>query len=529
LVSGERDESGNQAGGAAAGLKDPALPFPCEQSEIFPCRGGMVLYPANVNRLNQAALGSPRRTLPKVPSGIQGLDEVLRGGLPRGRSTLVCGGAGCGKSLLGIEFLVRGIVKYGDPGVYVAFEETADELAENVRSLGFDLPRLIKRKQLAIDYVRVERSEIEETGEYDLGGLFVRLQHSIDSIRAKRVVLDTVEMLFAGLQNASILRAELRRLFRWLKDKKVTSIVTGERGEGSLTRYGLEEYVADCVILLDHRVTEQISTRRLRVVKYRGSAHEADEHPFLLDENGVSVVPVTSLGLTHTAAVSRISSGVPQIDAMLGKKGYYRGSSVLVAGTAGTGKSSLAAAFVNRASLHGETCIYFSFEESKHQILRNMKSIGIDLSRHIGKGSLRMESVRPTSIGLEGHLASIHNIVLSCRPSVVVIDPITNLISIGERSAVKSMLTRLIDFFKVEKITALFTNLTSGGSNQESTGEGISSLMDTWIVLRDTEKAGKRVFTMCVLKSRGMEHSHEVREFQLSRKGIRIGNSAFAL
>ena len=374
---------------------------------------------------------STNRSLPKAPTGIQGLDELTRGGLPRGRPTLVCGSAGCGKTVLGIEFLVRGATQFDEPGVLMAFEETAEELTENVRSLGFDLDELVRQKKLALDYVRIERSEIEETGEYDLEGLFVRLGHAIDSIGAKRVVLDTIEALFAGLSNTAILRAELRRLFRWLKQKGVTAIITGERGEGTLTRHGLEEYVSDCVIVLDHRITEQISTRRLRIVKYRGSLHGSDECPFLIDENGLSVLPVTSLGLRHAASNERISSGVARLDAMLGGGGYYRGTSVLVSGTAGTGKTSLAAHFVDAACRRDERVLYMAFEESEGQFVRNMRSIGFDMEPWVQRGLLRFEAARPTLYGLEMHLATMHKQIVEFQPRVVIIDPLTNFTSVG--------------------------------------------------------------------------------------------------
>jgi circadian clock protein KaiC len=406
--------------------------------------------------------------LPKCPTGIQGLDEVTGGGLPAGRPTLVCGFAGCGKTLLAIEFLVRGATRFGEPGVFMAFEETAEELAQNVRSLGFDLNELAGRKLLDIDYVRIERSEIEETGEYDLEGLFVRLGHAIDSIGAKRVVLDTIEVLFGGLTDAAILRSEIRRLFRWLKDKGVTAIVTGERGRDTLTRYGLEEYVSDCVILLDHRVTEQVSTRRLRVVKYRGSSHGTNEFPFLITDTGISVVPITSAGMDHIASTERVSTGVAGLDGMLGGKGFFRGTSALVSGTSGTGKTSLAAHFASAACDRGERCLFFSFEESQGQIIRNLRSIGLDLQPWVDRGLLRIQAARPTLHGLEMHLALMHKLVREFEPMVVVVDPISSFIAAGTQTEAGSMLIRMIDFFKQRRITALFTNLTHRGGR---TGE----------------------------------------------------------
>jgi circadian clock protein KaiC len=475
---------------------------------------------AKLRALNQGdVVGMP---LPKTPTGIQGLDEITFGGLPKGRPTLVCGSAGCGKTLLSMEFLVHGATEFNEPGVFIAFEETEEDLRKNVASLGYDLKELTNRNKLVVDYVHIERSEIEETGEYDLAGLFVRLGYAIDLIGAKRVVLDTVEAIFASLPNPMILRAELRRLFRWLKDKGVTAIITGERGDGTLTRQGLEEYVSDCVILLDHRTREQISTRRLQIVKYRGSTHGTNEYPFLIDEDGISVLPITSLGLLHKASSDRVSSGVPRLDTMLGGKGYFRGASVLVSGTAGTGKSSLAAHFVNAACRRGERCAYFATEESPDLIVRNMRSIGIDLGPWVKKGLLRFDATRPTFHGLEMHLLRMHKLVAETQAKVVVVDPITSYISLGDTLEVKSMLTRLIDFFKAHQITAFFTSLTEGGSALEQSEVGISSLMDTWILLRSIESNGERNRGIWVLKSRGMAHSNQIREFVFTDHGIEL-------
>lgn len=432
-------------------------------------------------------------TLPKAPTGIQGLDEITAGGFPRGRPTLICGSAGAGKTLLAMEFLVRGATEYNEPGVFMAFEETAPELTQNVRSLGFDLDQLAKEKKLLIDCVRIERSEIDETGDYDLEGLFIRLGTAIDAIGAKRVVLDTIENLFAGLQNQGILRAELRRLFRWLKDKGVSAVITAERGEGALTRHGLEEYVSDCVVLLDHRVTDQISTRRLRIVKYRGTAHGTNEYPFLIDEEGFSVLPVTSLGLQHEASEERISSGIPRLDTMLGGEGFYRGTTILVSGTAGTGKTSLAAHFVDAACRRGERCLYFSFEESPGQMVRNMRSIGLNLDQWTRKNLLQFHSSRATFYGLEMHLAIIHKIVQEFEPKVVVIDPVGSLIQAGNRRDAHTMLIRLIDFLKQRGITAFLTNLTSAGDALEKTDVEISSIVDSWLFVRDIELNGSGI------------------------------------
>jgi circadian clock protein KaiC len=460
------------------------------------------------------------RSLPKAPTGIRGLDEITGGGFPRGRPTLICGSAGAGKTLLATEFLVRGAMEYDEPGVFMAFEETATELAQNVRSLGFDLEELEKEKKLIIDFVRIERSEIDETGDYDLEGLFIRLGAAIDAIGAKRVVLDTIENLFAGLQNQGILRGELRRLFRWLKDKGVTAVITAERGEGALTRHGLEEYVSDCVILLDHRVTDQVSTRRLRVVKYRGTAHGTNEYPFLIDEDGFSVLPVTSLGLQHQVSEERISSGVPRLDTMLGGQGFFRGTTILVSGTAGTGKTSLAAHFVDAACRRGERCLYFSFEESPGQLVRNMRSIGLNLEQWSKTNLLQFHSSRATFYGLEMHLAIIHKIVQEFQPKVVVLDPIGSLIQAGNQRDAHTMIIRLIDFLKQRGVTAFLTNLTSGGEALERTDVEISSIVDTWLFMRDIELDGERNRALYVLKSRGMAHSNQLREFLLTERGV---------
>ena len=463
------------------------------------------------------------RSLPKAATGIEGLDQVTGGGLPKGRPTLVCGGAGCGKTLFAMEFLMRGATQFDEPGAFITFEETPEELAANVRSLGFDLDRLIAQEKIALDHVRVEPSEIAETGEFDLEGLFLRLGLAIDSVGAKRVVLDTIESLFAGFGNQALLRAELRRLFRFLKDRGVTAVVTGERGDGQLTRQGLEEYVSDCVILLDNRVNDQISTRRLRIVKYRGTAHGTNEYPFIIDEKGMSVLPVTSLGLNHDVSSERMPSGVPRLDTMLGGKGYFRGSSILVSGTAGTGKTSLAAHFAAETCRRGERCLFLAFEESPSQLFRNMRSIGIELEPYAKKGLLGMHASRPTLYGLEMHLVQIHKLVSEFDPAVVVIDPISNFISGGTSGDTHSMLLRLMDFLKGRRTTAMFTHLASGahaGAAWEGTDVGISSLIDTWLLVRDIELAGERNRGLYVLKSRGMPHSNQIREFVITSRGI---------
>ena len=470
-------------------------------------------------RVTDVTHASPFGELPKMPTGIRGLDEVTRGGLPKGRPTLVCGGPGSGKTLLALTFLVNGATRFNEPGVLMTFEENAQEIANDVASLGFDLPGLIEAKKIAVDYVHVERSEIEETGEYDLEGLFVRLDYAIQTTGARRVVLDTIESLFAGLTNDGILRAELRRLFRWLKDRGMTTVITGERGDGLLTRQGLEEYVTDAVILLDHRVHDQTSTRRLRVVKYRGSHHGTNEYPFLIGTDGISVLPVSSLALQHDAPLERVSSGIARLDLMLSGQGYYRGSTILVSGTAGSGKTSLSAHFLDAACRRGERCLWFLFEESPQQLLRNMRSIGVDLEPWVKAGLLQFHADRPSRHGLETHLVAMHHVVAEFKPAVTVIDPVTNLMTVGTYADVQAMLTRLIDHLKTENVTAMLTSLTPGTIDTDST---ISSLMDTWILLSNTDDGGVYRRGLGVLKSRGMAHSNEVREFVLTDHGLDV-------
>lgn len=463
---------------------------------------------------------SSATSLPKCPTGIQGLDEITGGGLPLGRPTLVCGGAGCGKTLLAAEFLVRGAVQFGEPGVLMAFEETEAELKANVASLGFDLAGLVRRKKLMLDYVHIEPSEIHESGEYDLEGLFVRLNHAIDSIGAKRVVLDTIEALFAGLRNEAILRAELRRLFRWLKVKGVTAVITAERGREQLTRHGLEEYVSDCVILLDHRVTDQIATRNLRVVKYRGALHGTNEFPFLIGDEGISVLPITSLGLNHKISAERIATGIPRLDAMLGGRGFFRGSSILLTGTPGTGKTIVAANFAQAACRRGERTLFFSFEESPNQIIRNMHSIGLRLEPLVKSDLLRFHAARPSLYGLEMHLATMFKEIAEFQPRVVIIDPITSLMDAGTPAECRGMVTRLVDYLKAGQVTTLFTSLTQGGHALQQSEAAMSSLMDSWLLLQDFEGNGERNRVLYVLKARGMAHSNQIREFLISNRGI---------
>jgi circadian clock protein KaiC len=458
--------------------------------------------------------------LAKAPTGIPGLDEVLLGGIPAGRPTLICGAAGCGKTLLGMTFLVNGANRFGEPGLFVSFEETAADLADNVASLGFDVPGLIAAKKLAIDHIHIERSEIEETGEYDLEGLFVRLGYAIDQIGAKRVVLDTIEALFSNLSDEAVLRAELRRLFGWLKDRGLTTIITGERGQDTLTRYGLEEYISDCVILLDNRVQDQVTTRRLRIVKFRGSAHGTNEYPFLLDDQGITVVPLSSAGLGHRISNELVPTGVPGLDAMLGLGGIYRGSSMLISGVSGSGKTILGASFVDAACRRGERCMFFSFEESAELLIRNVGSAGIELQRHVESGLLRFETKRPTSFGFEMHLAHMQRELDRFQPSAVIIDPVTSFR--GPDSEVHALLLRMMDILKTRGITAIFTSLTSSEERTAQSDFGLSSLMDTWVFLVDIESNGERNRGLYALKSRGMSHSNQIREYLLTGEGVKL-------
>jgi circadian clock protein KaiC len=459
--------------------------------------------------------------LKKAPTGIVGLDEVTGGGLPHGRPTLVCGPAGCGKTLLAMEFLVRGITEFDEPGVFVAFEESVGELVQNVASMGFDLERLQAEGKLVVDHVNLNAGEVDENGTWDLEGLFIRLGLAIDEVKAKRVVLDTLETLFGAFTNSSILRSELRRLFAWLKARGVTAVITGERGDGTLTRYGIEEYVSDCVIVLDHRVTAQSSTRRLRVLKYRGTLHGTNEYPFLIGATGISVMPITSLGLEHSVSMDRVSSGVPALDEMLGGTGLYRGSSVLVSGTAGTGKSTVVAQFCAAACSRGERVLYFAFEESSAQIIRNMNSVGIDLAPWVEKGLLEFRCTRPNVLGLEAHLASMQHAVSDFEPDLVVMDPISDLMRLATEVEVAAMLTRQVDYLKSLGVTALFTSLSTG-VDAESNDQHIASLIDTWIINKLAVREGVRSRVLLVLKSRGMAHSHEMRNFVLSNQGITL-------
>ncbi len=473
-----------------------------------------------------AARKATRAQLQKAATGIEGLDEITGGGLPKGRTTLVCGSAGCGKTMFAMEFLVRGARQYGEPGVFVSFEESAEDLAQNVASMGFDLKALSARKKLLIDHIPVVRSEIEETGDYDLEGLFIRLGVAIDSIGAKRVVLDTLEALFGGFTNVGILRAELRRLFAWLKQRGVTAVITGERGDGALTRHGLEEYVSDCVILLDHRVVNQLSARRLRIVKYRGTLHGTDEYPFLIGSNGISVVPITSIRLDHQASSEVVSSGVATLDRNLGAGGFYRASTIMLSGGAGTAKSSIASHFVAESGRRGERSLYVALEESQSEIVRNMTSIGIQLAPLVKAGLLRFHVSRPTAYGLEMHLASIHQIAIEYRPSVVVVDSVTSLLAMGSTAEVTSMIVRLVDFFKMNNVTLVMTALIKADEHTTNTSVNISSLVDTWLALSNAEHEGVRTRTLSVVKARGMGHANQTRQLTISNKGVEIEYAA---
>ncbi|MDP9441365.1 MAG: circadian clock protein KaiC [Actinomycetota bacterium] len=474
---------------------------------------------------NTQSAGSPvgLPELRKTPTGIQGLDEVTGGGLPQGRATLICGAAGCGKTLLAMEFLVRGVTEYGEPGVFVAFEESTADLVANFASLGFDLPAAEAAGLLVLDHVNVERSEMEETGEWDLDGLFLRLAASIDKVGAKRIVIDTIETLFGGFANTAILRSELHRLFAWLKERGMTAVITGERGDGTLSRHGIEEYVSDCVIVLDHRVTEQTSTRRLRILKYRGSLHGTNEYPFLIGETGVSVLPITTRALRHDVSAERVSTGVQRLDAMLGDGGYFKGSTVLTSGTAGTGKSTLAAQFCDASCGRGERAMYFAFEESQAEIIRNMSSVGIDLQQWVDAGLLEFRCSRPSILGLEAHLFSMQKSVDKFTPSVVVMDPVSDFLRVGTGAEVAAMLMRQVDFLKGRGVTALFTSLNADNEPTRA-DQQLASLVDTWLHVKNTEGNGEHNRVLYVLKSRGMAHSNQIREFLLTSRGIELAD-----
>ena len=468
-----------------------------------------------------------KELFPKTPTGISGLDEITDGGFPKGRPVLLCGSAGCGKTLLATQFIVKGISDFNEPGVIMTFEESGKDLALNARSLGFDLDKLQEEKKLRIDHVKIERSEIEETGEYDLEALFIRLNYAIDSVGAKRVVLDTIESLFAGMNDLGLLRAEIRRLFQWLKEKGVTTIITAERGEGSLTRHGLEEYVSDCVILLDFRVIDQIATRRLRIVKYRGSNHGTNEYPFLIENEGIFVIPVTSLKLEHQSSREVVSTGLPELDEMFTKGGVFRGSSILVTGTAGTAKTILAAYFAYASCLRGEPVLYFSFEESPDQFIRNMSSVGLNLKQFVKSKLLYIYASRPSLQGLEMHLLTFHKLMETFNPKTVIIDPISSLITVGSNSEVRAMLVRLMDTLKTKQISAMFTSLTHHQSSlyNDVTVDAVSSLSDTWINVINDIRNNERTRNLLIVKSRGMGHQNDLQQFTITSKGIKFQNT----
>jgi circadian clock protein KaiC len=464
------------------------------------------------------------QSFPKTPTGISGLDEITHGGFPAGRPTLICGNAGCGKTLFAAQFLVKGITEYNEPGVFMSFEETASDLAQNVASLGFDLEKLKSENKLRIDHVRIERAEIEETGEYDLEGLFIRLNHAIDSIGAKRVVLDTVESLFSGMENQALLRSEIRRLFGWLKEKGVTAVITGEKGDGSLTRQGLEEYVSDCVILLDFRVIEQIATRRLRIVKYRGSTHGTNEYPFLIDEEGISVIPITSLQLDYKSPTEIISTGLEALDSLFSGNGIYRAGSTLITGTAGTAKTILASYFALGCCKRGERVLFLSFEESPDQLIRNMAAIGLDFSTAIKSKLLYIHAARPSLQGLETHLLVMNRLLTEIKPRTVIVDPISSLVTVGNSSEVRAMLVRLMDTLKINEINAVFTSLSHSGKSEfnDVTIDAVSSLADTWINLCNEQKDNQRVRELTIVKSRGMGHANSKQQFTITNEGIQF-------
>ncbi|HEV8083186.1 MAG TPA: circadian clock protein KaiC [Chitinophagaceae bacterium] len=477
-------------------------------------------------KTTKGKITTKRNKLLKCPTGIKGFDEITEGGLPKNRTTLVSGNAGSGKTLFGIDFLIKGATDYNEPGILMSFEETEDELYKNVASLNMDLAALVSRKKILLEHVILERKDIQET-DFNLEGIFVRLEEAIDSIGAKRVVLDSLESIFAGITDIGILRLEMKRLFRWLKEKQVTAIVTGEPGQnGSYTRHGMEEYISDCIILLDNRVRDQIATRRIRVIKYRGSRHGTSEYPFVIDDEGLSVIPITSAGLNQPGTDKKVSSGIPSLDKLFKRGlGYTRGSTILASGTAGCGKTSFAGAFALESYKRGEHCLFFSYEESAGQLIQNMKSIGIDFEPAIKKGLLKIVALRPSFLGLEMHLLNVYKLVDSFKPKAVVVDPLTSLVGEGDIREVSSMITRMIDLFKSRGITTFFTSLVSANFQSNTSGEiGVSSLIDTWIVVRmvEEDEGRKRTREVFIVKSRGTNHDSDVHKFIMSEDGIML-------
>jgi circadian clock protein KaiC len=490
-----------------------------KQAKIGP--GNLVCMPKTSRKVKEPDL----HKMDKCPTGITGFDQITEGGLPRNRTTLISGSAGSGKTVLGIDFLINGAAGYNENGVFMSFEESEDELYKGVASLNLDLRGLVLQKKIALECVVLERKDIESSGEFNLEGIFIRLEHAIDSVGAKRVVMDSIESLFAGVENDGILRLEIKRLFRWLKDKKVTAIVTGELGEAGFTRHGLEEYISDCIILLDNRVREQIATRRIRVIKYRGSNHGTNEYPFVIDKDGLSVIPITSAGLDQPGTHKRVSTGIPSLDKMFQGGGYTRGSTILTSGTAGTGKTSLAAAFAIESCKRGERCLFLSYEESAGQLIQNMSSIKFDFDPWIEKGLLKIVSTRPSFFGLEMHLLDVYKVLAEFKPTSVVIDPLTSLIGQGSELEIQSMLTRMIDALKSRGVTGFFTSLVSSNKQNDTSGEiGVSSLIDTWIVVRELEedKGRRRIRGLYIVKSRGMGHSSDVHKLVLSDNGVHL-------
>ncbi len=463
-----------------------------------------------------------RPHLPKTLTGIEGLDVITMGGLPKARASLVCGGTGSGKTLLAMEFLLRGAMQYNEPGVFMSFEESANDLIANTASIGFDLQELITGKKVVVDFVYIEPEEIVEAGEYNLDALFIRLGAAIDSIGAKRVVLDTIESLFSSLPNPAILRTELRRLFRWIKEKGVTALITGEGGTNTLSLQGIEEYVSDCVINLSISIEDRVASRRLRIVKYRGSSHGSNEYPFVIDNEGISLIPITSSRLEHNVSKARVSSGIQRLDAMLGGEGFFQGSVIMISGTSGTGKTTFMSHFADAACRRSERVVYFSFEESPDQIIRNMSSVGLNLDQWVKKGLLFMESRRPTQCGLDMHLVLALKVIAEHTPKVIIMDPVTSFDDIANTSDVKRVLMMFVDYMKSLGITTMFGSLTPSGLPAEVSAVNISSFIDSWILLRDLENNGERNRGIYILKSRGMSHSNQVREFLISDKGVDI-------
>ena len=461
------------------------------------------------------------QALQKARTGITGLDELTRGGMPRGRPTLLCGGPGCGKTLLATGFLVHGALDQGEAGVFMSFDERIEDVEINSYSLGYDLGRLREQGLLAADFVHLDRNEIEESGAFDLEGLFVRLNLAVQAVGAKRVVLDSIDSLFASLPNEAIVRSELRRLLGWLKERGLTTIITAERGQTGLTRHGVEEYVSDCVIVLDHRVIDEIATRRLRVVKYRGSVHGTNEYPFLIGTDGLTVLPVTTLGLEHTVSEERILTGIAGLDEMLEGRGYYKGSSVLISGGPGTGKTSLAAHFVGAACARGQRCLYFSLEESPRQLVRNMRSIGVELQKWIDQGLLNCHAARPTEYGLETHLALMHKVIRESAPGIVVVDPVSALVGGGERGQVQVMVLRLVDFLKSKNTTTMFLSLQTEPTLAQ-TELNVSSLMDSWLTLTIPSRDGAALRALQIIKSRGMAHPMQPHAMEITARGVRV-------